>query len=216
MGKTLTVETVVLATHDVGEADRFCILFTKEKGKITARARSIRKPKSKIGGCILPMQHITLQLRESSAGWQISDAGKLTEWNDREIDVFLPMQQGTELLLSVLHDEEPLPDLFACTLRFFTACSEQRQHTVLPFTIELLEIMGLLPGINDAYFRICTEAQRDFLRASVNGDWYNLPAITADEKSRFSTLLAPLLSQVSSTPLKSGGVIYGMKAGSAA
>lgn len=213
MGKTLTIETIVLATHDVGEADRFCILFSREKGKLTARARSVRKLKSRLGGCLLPMQHISLQLRESSAGWQVSDASKLSEWNDRDIDVFLPMQQGTELLLAVLHDEEPLPELYQATLHFFAACSSKAVHTVLPFTIELLEVMGLLPGINDAYFRICDETQRDYLRLSVAGNWSALPNLTPEQRKQFSAVLAPLLSQISSSPLKSGGVIGGMRAG---
>lgn len=216
MGKTLNVETIVLATHNVGEADRFCILFTKEKGRLMARARGVRKPKSRMGGCILPMQHINLQLRESSAGWQIGDAGQISQWNDRDVEVFLPMQQGTEMLLSVLHDEEPLPNLFSTVLRFFKACSDKQKYAVLAFTIELLEIMGLLPGINDAYFRICSENQRDFLRASFNGDWRGLPTLSVEEKNQFSALLAPLLSQISSSPLKSGGVIYDMLAESAA
>lgn len=212
MGKTCTVETIVLATHNVGEADRFCILFTKELGKITARARSVRKPTSRMGGSILPLQHLMLQIRESSAGWQISDVSKLSQWNERDIHTFLLMQQGTELLISILHEDEPLPEIFQSTLKFFTACSTQQKHTVLPFTIQLLEFLGLLPGIDDAYFVRCSEIERSYLRKSVSGHWDELPDMSSEQKTTFSTLLAPLLSQISSTPLKSGGVICDMKA----
>lgn len=212
MSKLHTVECIVLQTHNVGEADRFCILLTKEYGKLTARARSVRKLKSRLSGCLLPMQHVNLQVRESSAGWQITDASKLSEWNESEIDTFLQMQQGTELLLRLLQEEEALPDIFAATLRFYEACSQQKEHTVLPFTIELLEYLGLLPGIQDAYFRQCNDSQREYLTKSVTGTWDTLPTLQSAEKDQFSVLLAPLLSQLSSSPLKTGGVISDIRA----
>lgn len=212
MGKTCTFETIVLATHNVGEADRFCILFTKEQGKITARARGVRKPKSRMGGSLLPLQHLSLQVRESSAGWMISDVQKISQWNEADIETFLRMQQGAEMLLTILQEEDPLPELFVATLRFFTACTENKPYSVLPFTVELLELLGLLPGINDEYFRICSEAQRDFLRVSITGKWELLPTLSSEEKRQFSSLLAPLLSQISSSPLKSGGVICDIEA----
>ncbi len=212
MGKQITIETFVLATHNVGEADRFCILFTREKGKVTARARGVRKLKSTMGGSLLPHQHLTVVLRESSAGWMVSDTQKLSEWNDRDIDVFMPMQQGTELLISLLCEDEPLPELFTAVQEFFQACTNKKPHAVLAFTIQLLHILGVLPDVTHAYFVPCTQAQKTFLTHSVKGVWGDLPPVSEREKQHFSTLLAPLLSQVSSRPLKSGAVICDMKA----
>lgn len=212
MGKQISVEALVLATYDVGEADRFCIVFTQEKGKIAARARSVRKLHSRMGGCLLPHQHLTLTLRESSAGWQVSDAQKISDWNLQDFDVFLRIQQGTELLLALLHDEEPLPELFETTKAFFDACARKSPQAVLAFTVQMLHILGLLPETRSAYFHACTDAQCTFLSEAKDGHWNNLPSLSHAEKGQFSTLLAPLIAQLAAKPLRSGGVIYGIQA----
>ena len=58
MAHSESVEAVVLKTYDVGEADRFCIVLTKERGRIAARARGVRKLTSKMGGSLLPLHHV--------------------------------------------------------------------------------------------------------------------------------------------------------------
>ena len=155
MGKTITLEAIILNTHDVGEADRFCILFTKERGKIAARARSVRKLNSKMGGSLLPLQHVKLQLREGSAGFMISDVQKASEFDCKRVSAFLSAQQGIELLLNTLHDEEPMEELFFTTLKFLELCSNEEGQYVLPFTIRLLKLLGLLPDAQNKYFQHC-------------------------------------------------------------
>ncbi|MBU1911666.1 recombination protein O N-terminal domain-containing protein, partial [Patescibacteria group bacterium] len=48
MPHSQTYNSIILKAYDVGEADRFLILFTREKGRMTARARAVRKLKSKL------------------------------------------------------------------------------------------------------------------------------------------------------------------------
>ena len=59
MPQSQTYEALILQSHDVGEADRFLILFTRERGRLAARARAVRKPKSKMGGSLLPLKLAT-------------------------------------------------------------------------------------------------------------------------------------------------------------
>ena len=40
-------DAVILRRHDVGEADRLLTLYTPEKGKLRAIAKSVRKPTSR-------------------------------------------------------------------------------------------------------------------------------------------------------------------------
>lgn len=213
MGRHVTLESIILKTHDVGDADRYCILFTKEKGKIAARARGVRKPKSKMGGCLLQLRHVHVSAQEHSSGWHIGDAQVLSEWSSTDIDVFLRMQQGTELLISLLQDEEALPELFHATIRFFDLCEEKNPNAVAAFTLQLLNILGLLPHEDDAYFHLCDDSQKQFIRKSAEGKWQELPDISDPQKKQFSALLAPLIAQLSSAPLKSGAVIGDMLAG---
>lgn len=44
--RTLRVEAVVLSHREMGEADRFVVLFTRERGKIRAIAKGVRDRKS--------------------------------------------------------------------------------------------------------------------------------------------------------------------------
>ena len=211
MGRTSTVEAIVLKTHDVGEADRFCILFTKERGKLAARARSVRKPGSKMGGSVLPMSHVSLQLTEGSAGFMITDAKRISDAADHAIGSFLNAQQGMELLISTLQDEEPLPELFDTTLHFLHTCATSSTHTVLPFTLSLLNVMGLLPEIDEPYFDRFSDNQKQFVKKSVEGAWAHLPDLDKRERMQFSETCAVLISELTSAPLKAGSIIAEMR-----
>lgn len=211
MGRTLTVEAIILKAHDVGEADRFCILFTKERGKLTARARSVRKPGSRMGGTLLPMQHCSMELREGSAGFSISDAKRLSNDDTTHVDGFLQKQQGIELLLHALHDEEPLPELFETTILFLHQCDTRSFNSVLPFTIRLLHLLGLLPAPDEPFFALCTDVQKDLLRECTYRMPTELPDLSSREKEQFSLLCAQLLSNISSAPLKAGSIVSSMR-----
>lgn len=204
MGKTISVEAVILKTYDVGEADRFCILFTKQLGKLTARARSVRKLTSRMGGSILAMQHVNVQLRESSSGWQVSDVQKLSfyELNYKDIAAFLRAQQGIELLLHTTHDEEPMEDLFTSLLLFLKNCTMSHEHCVLPFTIQLLSLMGTLPETSNIYFCHCSHIQKEFITLAACGKWGKLPTLSAKERHMFSGLCTQLLSGITTRPLR--------------
>jgi DNA repair protein RecO (recombination protein O) len=53
-------EGVVLRTMKLGEADRIITLATPEHGKVRAVAKGIRRPKSKLGGRLERMTHVTM------------------------------------------------------------------------------------------------------------------------------------------------------------
>lgn len=49
-----TAEGIVLKRSNVGEADRLVTLFTKDHGKVTVRAKGVRKPTSRRAGALEP------------------------------------------------------------------------------------------------------------------------------------------------------------------
>tara|TARA_Y100000310_G_scaffold320795_1_gene377597 strand:- start:159 stop:773 length:615 start_codon:yes stop_codon:yes gene_type:complete len=204
MGKTHNLEAIILRAHDVGEADRFCILFTKERGKIAARARAVRKPGSKMGGSLLPLSHLKLMVREGSTGYMISDVQDAKVWTG-DITEFLKLQQGIEILLSCLHDEEPLPEIFAITEKFLET------RNVLAFTLTLLHHMGLLPNPDEDFFRGCTNNQKTYMKHVIREKWNELPVLSNEEKDMFSKICASLISEVSSRELKTGSIMRAMK-----
>jgi len=54
------VEAIVLRTHKLGEADRIITLLTREKGKIRAVAKGVRRTRSKFGARLEPFSRAEL------------------------------------------------------------------------------------------------------------------------------------------------------------
>jgi DNA repair protein RecO (recombination protein O) len=158
-----TLEAVVLRTIDLGEADRFCILFTREIGRIAAKARSVRKLGSKLGGIILPFRHINIELSESDTHRMIIgavDRGDLPAVT-ASFDTYLRLEQGIELLLALTEDNEPIPYVFDLLLQFIRIGVEQTEDPLPAFKLRLLHVLGFLPSeeTDPRYRSLSAEAQ---------------------------------------------------------
>lgn len=55
-------EGVVLRTHKLGEADRIITLLTRDRGKVRAVAKGVRRTRSKFGARLEPFSHVDLLL----------------------------------------------------------------------------------------------------------------------------------------------------------
>ena len=54
-------EAVVLRTHKLGEADRIITMLSRQRGKIRAVAKGVRRTTSKFGARLEPFSHVDLQ-----------------------------------------------------------------------------------------------------------------------------------------------------------
>ncbi len=152
MSRTLTCEALILRTYDTGEADRFCILLTREQGRITATATGVRKITARLGGYLLPFRHLSLQLRESKSGsssphFYIAGAVPADPPLDglTAVASFAQAQEGVEFLLTLVSHEEPDPSIFDAAVTFLTACRAPSPGGVPAFQLRLLHLLGLLP-----------------------------------------------------------------------
>lgn len=66
-------EAIVLDKKESGEADSLLVLYTQDLGKITAKAKSLRKITSKLNGHLQPLNFAKIRLVEKN-GFQIIDA----------------------------------------------------------------------------------------------------------------------------------------------
>jgi DNA repair protein RecO (recombination protein O) len=55
---------IVLRTYRLGEADRIIVLLTRQRGKVRAVAKGVRKTKSKFGARLEPTSHVAAQFYE--------------------------------------------------------------------------------------------------------------------------------------------------------
>ncbi len=201
-----SVEALVLKTYDVGEADRYCILFTKERGRLAARAMGVRKPKSRMGGSLLPLRRIKAELREGSAGWMVTGAEAFPEDGGiGDIRAFTVATEGVELLLRLTQDAEPLPEVYAAFVAFLAVSQEVRPRASLAFALQLLHLLGFLPGDEETEtFFALSEDERVFVEAARQGSWEALPSL--QDASRVELLRDRFLGDQLSGPLKAPGV----------
>ncbi|MBI5156366.1 recombination protein O N-terminal domain-containing protein [Candidatus Peregrinibacteria bacterium] len=215
MSYTRPHDALVLQTHDVGEADRFCILFTREAGRKAARAKGVRKLGSTMGGLLLPLRRVKVELRDHG------DASFITSVIDADnaarpslaFRPFARIAEGIELLLRLTEDDEPMPRVFDLLLELRDACVAQLPEPVIPFQLRLLHLLGLLPmNIEDRRFAHLSGSSQIFLQSCVSG--HALPVLCglpADHKElkSFCTLL---LHDHLTMPLRAGRVAEEMGA----
>jgi len=60
-------EAIVLRTHKLGEADRIITLLTRERGKVRAVAKGVRRTKSKFGARLEPFSRVDLLVFEGKS-----------------------------------------------------------------------------------------------------------------------------------------------------
>lgn len=73
-------EAIILKTTDVFDADRSLLLFSREFGKIRARAKGVRKPTSKLTGHLLVYLPTSLELLETGSNYLIIQAQVVSEY----------------------------------------------------------------------------------------------------------------------------------------
>ncbi|MBI2034995.1 MAG: DNA repair protein RecO [Candidatus Levybacteria bacterium] len=69
--RTFKTEGIIIKRRNIGEADRFLIVFTKNYGKITVKAVGVRKIMSRRSGHVELLNHSVLTLYKSGYGLPI-------------------------------------------------------------------------------------------------------------------------------------------------
>ena len=149
--RTLRVEAVVLSHREMGEADRFVVLFTRERGKIRAIAKGVRKLHSRKAGHLQPFSRTRVMLARGRSLWIVTQA--------ELIDAYLPIQQDLEKLAFASYVIElidrftyeeganlPLYRLIHHTLERIVA-AEHSESPVRYFDLRLLDLMGFRPEL---------------------------------------------------------------------
>ena len=74
------VEAVVLRTHRLGEADRIITLLTRQKGKVRAVAKGVRRTRSRFGSRLEPLTRVDLLIAPGKNLDIITQAETLTSY----------------------------------------------------------------------------------------------------------------------------------------
>jgi DNA repair protein RecO len=206
MARTQSAEAIVLRSIDIGEADRFCILFTRQRGRLAARARGVRKLGSRMGGSLLPFSHVRVDVVETDNSATITSASAVTHHllEYGEYEVFTRLHRGAELTLALTEDDEPLPKVFDLLLTFTHAVAVPGCDPVLPFSLCLLHLLGLLPlREEDRRFAQLSPAVQAFARECVQRCDLDMLCADVQDAGQLRLFVDSVLADHLRTPLRS-------------
>jgi DNA repair protein RecO (recombination protein O) len=142
---------VVVRTHKLGEADRIVVLLTAEHGKVRAVAKGIRKTKSRFGGRLEPLTHVSLLLYQGRELDIVSQAETIDPTRPL-MDDLDRLTQGLALLEAVdrlTPDREPVPDLYRMLVGALRTLATRPSELVVPaFFWKVLASEGLRPELD--------------------------------------------------------------------
>ena len=141
-------DAIVLRTYKLGEADRILVLFTRNRGKVRAVAKGVRRTKSKFGARLDPASSVHLQLHEGR------NLDVVTQAETIEVRDALRMDMNrwgrTAIVLEtidhVASEGESNPALFKLPSGVLSEIERSGNPLVLPaFAARLLALEGVQP-----------------------------------------------------------------------
>ncbi|HEY8546432.1 MAG TPA: DNA repair protein RecO [Acidimicrobiales bacterium] len=143
---------VVLRTHKLGEADRIITFLTRDRGKVRAVAKGVRKTKSRFGGRLEPPSHVQLLLYEGRELDIVTQA--------ETIDHFGPLRDDYERLaraVSMLETADQIalerqanPRLYRMLVGALQALATRDTPLVVPaFFLKVLALEGYRPQVDE-------------------------------------------------------------------
>ena len=154
------VEAVVLRSFRYGEADRVLHLLTRERGRVGAVAKGVRKTRSRVGGRLEPLSHVEIVLHSGRGelatvgAVELLDSAEAVRGDAYRLGVALV---GVEAVTRLFPEpDEPNEALFDGLLRFLQVVGELppqaaphgRDPVGLAFALKLLALAGWAPRLD--------------------------------------------------------------------
>ena len=158
-GRTYKTEAVVLRSLRFSEADRILHLYTRDRGRVGAIAKGIRKTKSRFGARLEPLSHVGLVLHEGSGelhtvtGVELIGSHHAAREDGYRLSVGLT---GAEAMLRLFAEPEANERAFAALARFLDVLDDTPRLAdarpavdplALSFQLKLLWVSGYLPHV---------------------------------------------------------------------
>lgn len=142
---------IVLRTYKLGESDRIVVLLTEHHGKVRAVARGVRKTKSRFGGRLEPLSHVSLLLSRGRDLDHVSQAESVESLRHLldDLDVATQGLAMLEAVDQLAPDREPVPHLYRMLVGALRTLAERRSPLVVPaFYWKVLAAEGVRPELD--------------------------------------------------------------------
>jgi DNA repair protein RecO (recombination protein O) len=162
---TREAEAIVLRQYSLAEADRIVVFLTRESGTLRAVAQGAKKPRSRLGGCLEPLNHVRLQYYAKEG----ADLARI--WHCEAIHCYLGKNPTldrvfgfsylAELAQEMVPENNPNPLLFRLFLAVLDAGESLGGSALLLryFEVWALRINGWLPNYD--YCSSCGRCVKD-------------------------------------------------------
>jgi len=159
-------EAIVLDRKESGEADCLLILYTQDLGKITAKAKSLRKITSKLNGHLQPLNLIKVRLIEKNAmpsgrqGFQAVDALSVNGRGlKKEMAVFAKFLKVLDFIQEMTFELHPDYRLWTAMKKLFNHDGGKNIEEKIIYR-GLLKILGFDPQFADC--ALCRKKEARF------------------------------------------------------
>ncbi|OGC47160.1 DNA repair protein RecO [candidate division WWE3 bacterium RIFCSPHIGHO2_01_FULL_42_13] len=143
-----TVEAVVLKFTNFKDSDKIYTLFTKEKGKIIATGKGVRKISSRRGGNLDTLNHVIVTLSENAGGYKsITEVKTLNSFKKLKGSLGNSVRGFyiTELVYKLLEEDQEQNEIFDLLVRSLEKLEENLDNEVSrvnSFEIKLMDLLG--------------------------------------------------------------------------
>jgi DNA repair protein RecO (recombination protein O) len=149
-----TTEALVIGSMRFKEADRIVTLYTRERGRLSAIARGVRRTKSKVGGRLEPFTLAQASLYSGRNLYTVVGVETLRTFQAVRDELFR-MEEGARLLSATRHlfpSEERNTPAFNLLVRGVARLAEasdaaEAARVVLATRLKLLAVLGYTPDL---------------------------------------------------------------------
>jgi len=158
-------EAVVLRHYSLGEADRIVVLMSREFGKFRVVAKGVKKTKSRMVGCLEPLNHVRVEfyVREGRDLSYIRQCDLIHSYLGRNptLDRICAFTYFAEILQESVQEDQPSDLFFRLFLAVLGAGEALGANAALVRYFELwsLKLGGFLP--NYASCSVCGSCVKD-------------------------------------------------------
>jgi DNA repair protein RecO (recombination protein O) len=158
-------EAIVLRQYTLSEADRIIVFLTREMGTLRAVAQGAKKPRSRLGGCLEPLNHVRVQFyaKEGADLARIWQCEMLHSFLGRKptLDRVFGFSYLSELAQEMVPENNPNELLFRLFLAVLVAGEQSgvREPLLRYFELWALKLNGWLPNYD--YCSSCGRCVKD-------------------------------------------------------
>jgi DNA repair protein RecO (recombination protein O) len=147
-----SAEAVVLRKVDYGEADRILTLLTRERGKVAAIAKSVRKSKSRMAGQLDVFAHGKMLLAEGKSMDVVTQFQRITENSalGAELKRAAVASVVVEVADKVMEERHAAPEMFVLVVDALAHLSDREVPPVMEladFLTRVLAELGYAPEV---------------------------------------------------------------------